>query len=79
MIGHFPTVIRCLSAEADAEEWMSRLVHEEAAATDAIRPSAEHNLVMLRHHLNQAMFLAEKLKMNVTRGDLCQILKWLDA
>lgn len=58
---------------------MSGLVYEVAAAADIVQPSADHGLVMLRHHLCQALSLSEELGLKMATHDLCQILKWLDG
>jgi hypothetical protein len=58
---------------------MSALLYEAASAADMVQSSHEQCAAMLRHHLYQAMLLAEELGMQVTGNDLCQILKWLDA
>lgn len=58
---------------------MSILRYETAAAADLVQSSQEQCTEMLRHHLYQAMLLAEELGMQVAGNDLCQIMKWLDS
>lgn len=58
---------------------MSGLLFEAAAAADIVRSSPEQCAAMLRHHLVQAHYLADKLGMKMAAHDVCQILKWLDG
>lgn len=57
---------------------MSGLVHEIAAAADLVTPSCEHNILMLRHHLNEAFLFSEELGMKMTASDLCRMLRLLE-
>ncbi|MGV3512232.1 MAG: hypothetical protein ACO1OX_09550 [Novosphingobium sp.] len=57
---------------------MSGMVHKIAAAADIVTPSAEHNLLMLRHHLNEALLFSEELGMKMAASDLCRMLRMLE-
>ncbi|MEL0210030.1 MAG: hypothetical protein VW891_05520 [Novosphingobium sp.] len=60
------------------ETGMSGLVHEVAAAADLVQPSSDHHLLMLRHHLCEALAFSQELGMKMASTDLCQILRMLE-
>lgn len=57
---------------------MSGLVHEVAAAADLVRPSQDHQRLMLRHHLCEALAFSDDLGLKIASSDLCQILRMLE-
>ncbi|MFY8194107.1 hypothetical protein [Novosphingobium sp. B1] len=57
---------------------MSGLMREVAAAASMVTSSTEQNLLMLRHHLNEAFLFCEELGLKSASHDLCRMLRMIE-
>lgn len=57
---------------------MSALSYHAASAANLVEGVAEITTDVLRHHLYQALMLADELKMHALSASVCELLRSLD-
>lgn len=57
---------------------MSGLMREAAAAASMVTSSTDQNMLMLRHHLNEAYLFCEELGLKSASHDLCRMLRMIE-